>query len=145
MDFTKKRSTEAALLKQKELAIIAFESKFLAHDVFIDLMRAFDHINPKILISKPYNYGVCEVASNLMESYLQYRKQYVSHNFATFTTESIHSGVFQGSLLGPLLFILYINYVLKITNKATIIAYADDISVFFIEQIQITEHPIKLK
>lgn len=129
--FRKGRSAELALLTQKELILDAIESKLLTLGVFIDFSKAFDRINHDILIRKLEIYGFRGIFLDLITSYLQHRKQHVAISNQTSCTKNIKCGVPQGSILGPLLFNLYINDVVNITDSAQFVIYADDTSLFF--------------
>ena len=79
--------------------------------VFLDLSKAFDTIDHKILLEKLKHYGIEGIPSQLLnfKSYLSGRKQYVEINDAKSDVLQITTGVPQGSILGPVLFIIYIN------------------------------------
>ena len=76
---------------------------------FLDLAKVFDTVHHQILLDKLYNYGIRGSAYNLLKSYLTNRQQRVKINNKTGQFESVTTGVPQGTILEPLLFILYIN------------------------------------
>ena len=77
--------------------------------VFIDLQKAFDTINHDILLSKLNHYGIKGVALDLFKSYLSDRTQYATINNERSEVQTIRYDVPQGSIVGPLLFLIYIN------------------------------------
>ena len=104
------------------------------HDVpfkiFLDLSKAFDTIDHSILLNKLTYYGLERSSLNLLKSYLKNRSEYVEFENAKSDILSINIGVPQGSVLGPLLFIIYINDLPKASKIFNIIMYADDTTLF---------------
>lgn len=96
---------------------------------YLDLAKAFDTVNHKILLDKLYNYGIRGNAHKLITSYLQNRKQRVKVNGFMSDFCEVKTGVPQGTILGPLFFILYINDLLINLPEDIILSYADDTSV----------------
>ena len=97
---------------------------------FVDLAKAFDTVNHTILLSKLYHYGVRGITHEWFTSYLCNRKQYVYVNNATSDSLPVVCGVPQGSILGPLLCLIYINGLNFISKIVTFIMFADDTNIF---------------
>eukprot|EP00732_Lithocolla_globosa_P002638 Lithocolla_globosa_v1_NODE_1798_length_2330_cov_3.987692.p1 type:complete len:235 gc:universal NODE_1798_length_2330_cov_3.987692:782-1486(+) len=105
----KNRSTQTALINFYENLTRKLDSGYLGLGIFIDLKKAFDTVNHAILLKKMERYGIRGAALRWISSYLENRKQYVRLGGKESEKELITCGVPQGSILGPLLFIIYIN------------------------------------
>ena len=99
--------------------------------VFIELRKAFDTVNHEILCQKLEHYGVGDRNLSWFQSYLSNRKQFCRVNGIDSKTERIDVAVPQGSCLGPLLFLVYINDIPCAVKKSTTSMYADDTTLFF--------------
>lgn len=98
--------------------------------MFIDLKKAFDTIDHQILISKLYTYGIRGVVLDWLTSYLQQRQQYVEFDGYRSECMNIECGLPQGSILGPKLFILYINEICEVSKKLQYVLFADDTNLY---------------
>jgi len=96
--------------------------------VFLDLSKAFDSIPHDILLNKLFHYGIRGKGHEIISSYLHDRQQYVDLSGIKSPYLNITCGVPQGSILGPTLFLIYINDVYKYCNSK-LIMYADDINI----------------
>lgn len=147
--FTKGQSTETALLTQKEIILDSFERQLCTLGIFVDYSKAFDSINHTTLLEKLNYYGFRGVFLKLMESYLQHRMQQVVINSHTSDLKPLDGGVPQGSILGPLLFCIYINDLVSIDNDVKFIVYADDTTILVTakdaEHIMIKANKVLLK
>ena len=100
--------------------------------IFIDLSKAFDTLAHDRLINKLEHYGIrVRSALNLIKSYLSSRTQYVNVLDEKSDTLPVLFGVPQGSVLGPLLFLLYVNDIISnVSEKGKFVLFADDTNVF---------------
>ena len=124
--FRKKHSTDLAGLEFNDKIVNHLDESKLPLAIFLDLSKAFDTIDHDILIRKLCFYGITGNSLNWFKSYLTNRKQYVQFKDSLSSYSMIKTGVPQGSILGPLLFIIYMNDIAQITDKFYFTIYADD-------------------
>ncbi|KAL5252975.1 hypothetical protein ACHWQZ_G015666 [Mnemiopsis leidyi] len=128
--FRKGHSTSNALNYSVEHIESLLAKKQHVLGIFIDLSKAFDTIDHRKLTTKLEHYGIRGNALQLISSYLSNRKQYVNVLDIKSDELPVHYGVPQGSVLGPLLFILYINDICNISTDAKLVLFADDTNIF---------------
>ena len=123
------RSCEHALLDAQSTISDSLNKRQISILLLIDFSKAFDMVDHTILLWKLEYYGIRGLAQQWLKSYLSNRKQFVSINGSNSGEECITYGVPQGSILGPLLFIIYINDIPEIACFAKFILYADDANI----------------
>lgn len=99
--------------------------------IFVDFAKAFDTVNHKILLTALEDIGIRGTANRLLKSYLEDRIQITKINKELSDEEKIKCGVPQGTILGPILFLIYINNLYEINGKGKIISFADDTVIFY--------------
>ncbi len=121
-------SPEFAAMELVDKIITYMDKNDTPIGIFIDLTKAFDTIDHSILLQKLRYYGFTELAVNLMQSYLTERTQYVQIDNTKSDFCSITTGIPQGSILGPLLFIIYMNDIAESSDLFDFVLFADDTS-----------------
>ena len=127
--FRKNHSTTHALIDLYDKILSALDRKEHAVGVFFDLSKAFDTVNQEIIFDKLYHYGIRGLALDWVKCYFNERSQFVEYNGLRSTPHKIRCGVPQGSILGPLFFLLYINDLSNASNLDSIL-FADDTNLF---------------
>ena len=127
--FRNSRSTYMALMDLVENICELIDKKKYVMGIFIDLKKAFDTIDHTILLDKLYHYGIRGISNDWVKSYLKNRKQFVQYDDAISDCKEIVCGVPQGSILGPKLFILYINDICNISELMKFVLFADDTNI----------------
>ena len=136
--FQQNHSAEHAVLLLIDQVNSSSERNHFTLGIFIDLSKTFDTVDHKILISKLKNYGVRGKDLNWFESYFNNRKQFITYNNKYTSFETITCGIPQDSILGPLLFLIYVNDLNQASNILDPIIFADGANFFY------SHHQIKL-
>ena len=124
--FRQKYSTVHALISLTENIRKNLDEGNIGCGIFVDLQKAFDTVEHDILLSKLEHYGIRGLANEWFKSYLSNRKQYVSINGYDSNLADVKFGVPQGSVLGPLLFLVYINDLNQALKFCKVHHFADD-------------------
>jgi len=128
--FRPNHSTSMAVIEMTNKITAALDNKQFAVGIFIDLSKAFDTLDHQILVHKLEHYGVRGTALDWFKSYLKNRCQFVEYADTKSSYLDICCGVPQGSILGPLLFLIYINDIVSASKILHLILFADDTNIF---------------
>ena len=130
--FRKKPSTSLALLYLHDTITTAIDERKHTVRIFLDLSKNFVPVNHRILLDKLVeNFGIRGLAPEWIKSYLYNRHQYVAFNGISSSFNGLPCGVPQGSVLGPLFFLIYINDLCQISYMYDLVLFADDTNLFF--------------
>ena len=129
--FRKDHSTTFLMLDLFDKIFSAKESNKKPAIVFLDIKKAFDSVSHNVLLKKLKYYGVDGYVIKWFESYLHDRMQFTKINGTCSKTQTIHTGVPQGSILGPILFSLFINDLCFNCKQSQAFLFADDSALYF--------------
>lgn len=141
--FLKNSSCQSAALQLVDFIKSNFRKKFVVA-MFIDLRKAFDTVDPKRLAKKLKRLGLSNSAVKLMLSYLQNRQTATTIGNNSSSIKNVNVGVAQGSKLGPIHFVIYINDMLRLNFIGQLVLYADDAAlVYALDSKQDIQHAIQ--
>lgn len=129
--FRNKHSTSMAILDFVEKISTALDNGLSTTGIFLDLSKAFDTINHRILLKKLFFYGIRGIALKWVENYLANRKRFLEFKGTCSEMFNITCGVPQGSILGPLLFLIYVNDVCNTSKILHFTLFADDTNILY--------------
>ena len=128
--FRKNHSTEYASLHIVDYLNYELDKNRAATNIYLDLSKAFDSLYHDILPNTLQHYGLCDVAQDLLKSYLTNCKQLFQYNKHSSDMKSTDNGVPQGSIIGSLLFSIYINDLPNSSNLLIFLMYTDDTTLY---------------
>ena len=141
--FREKHSTQHAILDIVNQIQTNMDNNLFSCGIFIDLQKAFDTVNHAILVKKLHFYGIRGVVNDWFLSYLSNRTQTVQIGDSISDKCNVLTGIPQGSVLGPLLFILYINDIYTSSSKLKFYLFADDTNLLFADKnLKSLEHTV---
>ena len=129
--FRNNHSTFMALIILVENLVDALDNRNCAMGIFLDFQKAFNTVDHGILLDKLYCYGIRGIAHDWFVSYLSNRQQSVIYNGYEYEFKVMRCGVPQGSILGPMLFLLYINDLTNVSSFFMPILFADETNLLF--------------
>ena len=129
--FRKLHSTNTTLIEVCDHLLSNLQRGAATGVLFLDLKKAFDTVNHELMLSKLNHYGIKGQENKWFQSYLSDRSQAVKINSSTSPFLPITCGVPQGSILGPLLFLVYINDLPKVLTFSNVTMYADDTAIYY--------------
>lgn len=129
--FRKQCGTMTAITELVDDLIDRIDKKNIVGGLFLDLKKAFDTLNHNILLQKLEAYGIRGIANDVIRSYLSNRTQFVAIENVRSSLRRIEVGVPQGSNVGPLLFLLYVNDIGRLKLKGLPRLFADDTALFY--------------
>jgi retron-type reverse transcriptase len=127
--FRTSHSTNTAIIEVVDNITKCIDNSSHVAGFFIDICKAFDSLSHKILLNKLYHYGFRGISLDWFSNYLSHRYQYIQHDNLSSNFCFIETGVPQGSILGPILFLIYINDLPNCAPFAKFCLYADDTTI----------------
>ena len=128
--FRERYSTSLAMIYLVDRISQALDDGDYVLGLYLDFTKAFDTVNHQILLQKLEHYGIRGIGLEWFGSYLSHREQYVDFDGTKSKTNRVKCGVPQGSILGPLLFLLYINDLSNVSSFLFSLLFADDSNMF---------------